>query len=36
MARPKKFDERQVLLAAMLVFWDRGYEGTSIQDLEQL
>jgi TetR/AcrR family transcriptional repressor of nem operon len=35
MARTKQFDERQVLLAAMLVFWDRGYEGTSIRDLEQ-
>jgi TetR/AcrR family transcriptional repressor of nem operon len=35
MARTKQFDERQVLLAAMLEFWDKGYEGTSIQDLEQ-
>jgi len=35
MARTKEFDERQVLLAAMLVFWDKGYEGTSINDLEQ-
>jgi TetR/AcrR family transcriptional repressor of nem operon len=34
MARTKQFDERQVLLAAMLEFWDKGYEGTSIQDLE--
>lgn len=35
MARTKQFDERQVLLAAMLVFWEKGYEGTSILDLEQ-
>lgn len=35
MARTKQFDERQALLAAMLVFWDKGYEGTSIDDLER-
>lgn len=35
MARTKEFDERQALLAAMLVFWEKGYEGTSIQDLER-
>ncbi len=35
MARTKEFDERQALVAAMLVFWDKGYEGTSIKDLEQ-
>ena len=35
MARTREFDERQVLLAAMLVFWEKGYEGTSIHDLEQ-
>ena len=35
MARTRQFDERQTLLAAMLVFWEKGYEGTSIHDLEQ-
>jgi TetR/AcrR family transcriptional repressor of nem operon len=35
MARSKQFDERQALVSAMLVFWEKGYEGTSINDLEQ-
>ena len=35
MARTKQFDERQALVSAMLVFWDKGYEATSINDLEQ-
>lgn len=35
MARTKEFDERQALQAAMLVFWEKGYEGTSIQDVER-
>ena len=35
MARTREFDERQALVSAMLVFWEKGYEGTSIQDLEE-
>jgi len=31
--RQKEFDREQVLLDAMLVFRDQGYEATSIQDL---
>ena len=34
MARTKQFDERQALVSAMLVFWEKGYDSTSIQDLE--
>jgi len=35
MARTRQFDERQALVSAMLVFWENGYEGTSINDLER-
>lgn len=31
--RPKHFDREEALQAAMHVFWARGYEGASIQDL---
>jgi TetR/AcrR family transcriptional regulator, transcriptional repressor for nem operon len=33
MARHKEFDRDEVLHKAMEVFWSRGYEATSIQDL---
>jgi TetR/AcrR family transcriptional repressor of nem operon len=34
MARPKTFDEGAVLDQAAELFWDRGYDGTSMADLE--
>lgn len=33
MARAKEYDEDTVLLKAMKLFWEQGYERTSIQDL---
>ncbi|NHB58261.1 TetR/AcrR family transcriptional regulator [Acinetobacter sp. 194] len=33
--RPKCFDENQALEKAMLLFWQYGYEATSISDLTQ-
>ncbi|WP_019155449.1 TetR/AcrR family transcriptional regulator [Robertmurraya massiliosenegalensis] len=33
MARNKEFDENEVLLKAMDLFWIQGYEKTSMQDL---
>lgn len=33
MARTKAFDEQQVLDKALNLFWEKGYNGTSIQDL---
>lgn len=34
MARTREFDERQALVSAMLLFWEKGYAATSMQDLE--
>lgn len=33
MARPPKFDRAEALHRAMLLFWERGFEGTSVSDL---
>ncbi|MGV8916281.1 MAG: TetR/AcrR family transcriptional regulator [Pseudomonas sp.] len=34
MGRPRKFSRESVLEKAMPVFWQHGYAGTSVQDLE--
>ncbi len=31
--RPRKFDEHQALQAAMEVFWEKGFDGASCEDL---
>ena len=33
MARPREFDEQQVIENLMTVFWNKGYEATTMQDL---
>jgi AcrR family transcriptional regulator len=35
MARPAAYDREDVLAKAMRLFWAKGYQGTSIKDLEQ-
>ena len=33
MARPRTFDEQEVVAAARDEFWERGYAATSVDDL---
>lgn len=35
MARQKEFDETAALQTAMHLFWEKGFEATSLQDLER-
>lgn len=35
MARPRKFDEQEVLEKAMQCFWEHGFEGTSVAALKE-
>ena len=35
MARPREFDEEEVLNKAMMCFWRKGYSSASISDLEK-
>jgi TetR/AcrR family transcriptional regulator, transcriptional repressor for nem operon len=35
MARPRSFSSERVVEAAKHVFWERGYEGTAVEDLER-
>ncbi len=33
--RPKKFDRNEALMAAINIFWAKGYDGASMKDLTQ-
>jgi hypothetical protein len=35
MGRPKGYDRETILVAARDLFWEQGYERTSIADLEE-
>jgi AcrR family transcriptional regulator len=35
MVRPKEFDADQALVCAVKLFWEKGYDGTSVSDLTQ-
>ncbi len=35
MARPRTFDEGRVVASAMDLFWEKGFEGTSLDALEE-
>jgi TetR/AcrR family transcriptional repressor of nem operon len=35
MARPREFNQDEVIERAMMLFWEKGYEATSIRDLKK-
>ena len=36
MSRPKEYDKKKLLEAATLLFWKKGYKGTSMNDLVEI